>query len=139
MCVNERPRAAIHSHRDLLVWRRAMDLVLATYRLTKGFPADERYSLVQQLRRAAVSVPSNIAEGHGRTHLGDYLRHLSIARGSVMELETQVLIAGRLGYVSKPEEDRLLVLAAQVGRMLSGLLRVLKKRYRSPQQPTPRT
>ncbi len=139
MCVNERPRAAIHSHRDLLVWRRAMDLVLATYRLTKGFPADERYSLVQQLRRAAVSVPSNIAEGHGRTHLGDYLRHLSIARGSVMELETQVLIAGRLGYVSKPEEDRLLVLAAQVGRMLSGLLRVLKKRYRSPQHPTPRT
>jgi len=116
-----------------------MDLVLATYRLTKGFPADERYSLVQQLRRAAVSVPSNIAEGHGRTHLGDYLRHLSIARGSVMELETQVLIAGRLGYVSKPEEDRLLVLAAQVGRMLSGLLRVLKKRYRSPQHPTPRT
>ncbi len=139
MCVNEGPRSAIHGHRDLLVWRRAMDLVLAAYRLTKGFPTDERYSLVQQLRRAAVSVPSNIAEGHGRMHLGDYLRHLSIARGSVMELETQVLIAGRLGYVSKPEEDRILVLAAQVGRMLSGLLRALRKRYRCPQHPTPRT
>jgi len=81
------------------VWGRAMDLVVETYRLTEAFPREEKYGLVQQLRRAAVSVPSNIAEGHGRDHLGDYLHHLSIANGSLMEVETQVLIAGRMAYL----------------------------------------
>jgi len=74
-----------------------MDLVVDAYRITKRFPPEEKYGLVQQLRRAAVSVPSNIAEGHGRDHLGDYGPLLSLAHGSLLELETQVLIAGRMG------------------------------------------
>jgi len=77
-----RARPRVNSYRDLIVWQRAMDLVVTAYRLTKRFPVEERYALVQEVRRSAVSVPSNIAEGHGRNHLGDYLRHLSIARFS---------------------------------------------------------
>jgi len=82
-----------------VVWQRAMDLVAEAYQLTQRFPSEERYGLVQQVKRSVVSIPSNIAEGHGRDHLGDYLRHLSIANGSLMELETQFLIAVRLGYI----------------------------------------
>ena len=105
-----------------------MAVVMDVYRLTDAFPSHERYGLTQQLRRAAVSVPSNIAEGHGRDHLGDYLRMLSIANGSLMELETQVLIAGGVGYVKKGIREDILTKTREVGRMLSGLTRVLKKR-----------
>jgi len=125
------PRArVVRGYRDLVVWQRAMDLVTATYRLTASFPRDEKYGLVQQLNRAAVSVPSNVAEGHGRDHLGDYLHHLSVANGSLMEVETQLMIAGRLGYVSREAEEGILGHAAEVGRMLSGLVRALRKRRR---------
>ncbi len=120
----------IKGYRDLVVWQRAMDLVTATYRLTASFPREEKYGLVQQLKRAAVSVPSNVAEGHGRDHLGDYLHHLSVANGSLMELETQLMIAGRLGYVSREVEERIVAQGAEVGRMLSGLARALRKRRR---------
>ncbi len=120
----------IKGYRDLVVWQRAMDLVTATYRLTASFPREEKYGLVQQLKRAAVSVPSNVAEGHGRDHLGDYLHHLSVANGSLMELETQLMIAGRLGYVSREVEERILAQGAEVGRMLSGLARALRRRRR---------
>jgi len=108
-----------------------MDLVIEAYGFAKRFPGEERYALAQQLRRAAVSVPSNIAEGHGRKHLGDYVRHVSIARGSLMEMETQLSIAGRMGYISNEEEERVIAQTSEVGRMLSGLLRALTKRYRS--------
>ena len=135
MSERARTRPRVNGCRDLVVWQRAMDVVVTAYRLTKTFPADERYVLVQQVRRAAVSIPSNIAEGHGRNHLGDYLRHLSIARGSVMELETQLLIAGRLGYLRREHEDQVLADTAEVGRMLSGLLRTLEQRYRPQRQP----
>jgi len=123
------PRSrVVKGYRDLLVWQRAMDLVTATYRLTASFPRDEKYGLAQQLNSAAVSVPSNVAEGHGREHLGDYLHHLSVANGSLMELETQLMIAGRLGYLSGETEERILADAAEVGRMLSALVRALRKR-----------
>ncbi|HMH83730.1 MAG TPA: four helix bundle protein, partial [Gemmatimonadales bacterium] len=85
-----RSQSVINGYRDLLVWQRAMDLVIEAYGFAKRFPGEERYALAQQLRRAAVSVPSNIAEGHGRKYLGDYVRHVSIARGSLMEMETQL-------------------------------------------------
>ncbi|HUL03580.1 MAG TPA: four helix bundle protein [Gemmatimonadales bacterium] len=118
----------VRGYRDLLVWQRAMAVVADVYRLTDAFPNHERYGLAQQMRRAAVSVPSNIAEGHGRDHLGDYLRLLSIAKGSLTEMETQVLIAGRLGYVEKGEEDGILKSTDEVGKMLSGLTKALNRR-----------
>ena len=116
----------VRSYRDLKVWQKAMDLVVASYRVTRELPPNESYGLVTQIRRAAVSVPSNIAEGHGREHLGDYLRHLSVANGSLMELETQILIAERLGYMPAADVRGVLSATAEVGRMLAGLVRALK-------------
>lgn len=83
----------VQCYRDLLVWQKAMEVVLACYRLSETFPKTETFGLASQLRRAAVSIPANIAEGHGREHLGDYLHHLSIANGSLMEAETHLLLA----------------------------------------------
>jgi four helix bundle protein len=121
-------RRVVNGYSDLLVWERAMGLVAEAYRLAEAFPGEEKYGLAQQLKRAAVSVPSNIAEGHGRDHLGEYLHHLSIANGSLMELETHVLIAGRMGYVGREDERRILDKTGEVSKMLSGLTRALKKR-----------
>jgi four helix bundle protein len=84
----------ITSYRDLQVWQKAMDLVVQSYRFTKILPKSETCGLSSQIQRAAASVPANIAEGHGREHLGDYLRHLPIANGSLLELETHILAAG---------------------------------------------
>jgi len=122
----------VRSYRDLVVWQRAIDLVDAAYRLSRTFPLEERFGLTSQLRRAAVSVPSNIAEGHGREHLGEYLHHLSIANGSLMEFETQVVIAGRMAYVTPETQQRTLDLSGDVGRMLAGLVRALRTRRRTP-------
>src|SRR6266542_3631656 len=124
------PTSAIQSYRDLRVWEHAMDLVVTSYRVSKSFPKEERYGLTAQLRRAAVSIPSNIAEGHGRKHLGDYLHQLSVANGSLMELETQLMIAGRLEYLSREAEERILADTAVLGRMMSALARALRKRRR---------
>ena len=80
----------IQSYRDLTVWQKAMELVVGCYKFVSNLPKNETYGLISQTQRAAVSIPANIAEGHGRDHLGDYLRHLSIANGSLMELETHI-------------------------------------------------
>src|SRR5947207_2492561 len=127
----------VTSYRDLTVWQRAMDLVDVVYELTKVFPKDERFGLTAQLQRCAVSVPSNIAEGHGREHLGEYVHHLSIANGSLMELETQVLIASRRLYVTTGQVEHVLELCRVVGRPLAGLVRALKARI--PRHQTPGT
>jgi|ERR1041385_134659 four helix bundle protein len=127
----------VTSYRDLTVWQQAMDLVDLAYELTKHFPKDERFGLTAQLQRCSVSIPSNIAEGHGRDHLGEYLHHLGIANGSLMELETQVLIAARRSYIAKDEAERVLALSRVVGRLLAGLVRALKLRI--PRPPTPDT
>ena len=118
----------ITSYRDLLVWEKAMDLVVASYRLAKRLPGNETYGLASQIQRAAVSIPANIAEGHARRHLGDYLHHLSVANGSLRELETHILIACRLSYFQQSEVDPALGLAAEVGRMLTGLTQKLRSR-----------
>ena len=116
----------VNSYRDLRVWQKAMDLVVASYEATKQLPQSELYGLASQIQRAAVSIPANIAEGHGREHLGDYLHHLSMANGSLMELETHFLLAGRLGYLDAEPMNELLDQTAEVGRMLAGLIRSLK-------------
>ncbi len=123
---------AVRNYRDLKVWQRGVDLVVQCYQITELFPRGELYGLVSQIRRAAVSIPSNIAEGNGRDHLGDYLRHLSFASGSLKELETQLWIANRLDFIDEPRLDEVLVGTAEVGRMLSGLKRKLRRRRSQP-------
>lgn len=95
----------VKSYRDLIVWQRAMELCAATHRATATFPKDERFGLVSQMRRAATSIPSNIAEGHGRLSTNEYRQFLGIARGSLKELETQILIASDLDYLDKTAAD----------------------------------
>jgi four helix bundle protein len=119
-----------------------MDLVVEAYRASASFPKAELYGLRSQLRRAAVSIPANIAEGHGRDGLGDYLYHLSLANGSLMELETHVRIAARMGYLAPAGVDAILARASDVGRMLAGLtssLRARRGRRRTPGHRTPST
>ncbi|MGA2984454.1 MAG: four helix bundle protein [Terriglobia bacterium] len=116
----------VKCYRDLKVWQKAMDLVLESYRLTRLLPKSETFGLASQTQRAAVSIPANIAEGHGREHLGDYLRHLSIASGSLMELETHLLIITRL-YIAMDEVKRAFEMVREVDRMLSGLTKRLKE------------
>ena len=123
---------AIKSYRDLIVWQRAMDLVVESYKVVNLLPKNEVYSLATQIQRAAVSIPANIAEGHGREHLGDYLHHLSCANGSLMELETHFLIASKLSYMSEPQLELVLRKTAELGRMLAGLINKLKARAASP-------
>ncbi|TWU33443.1 hypothetical protein Q31b_57600 [Novipirellula aureliae] len=118
----------VRSYRELEVWQKGMDLVVAIYAATKEFPADERFGLCSQVQRAAVSVPSNIAEGQSRTSTKEFLHHLSIARGSLAEIETQIEIAARLGYVPTPTDRQLATDAATVGRLLSGLIRSLRRK-----------
>jgi len=104
-----------------------MELCRNVYRLTASFPDEERYGLTSQMRRAAVSVPSNIAEGQGRLALKEFIHFLSIARGSLKELETQLLIAADLPYGSSPKLDECLAIADDVGRLLIALIRSLRK------------
>jgi four helix bundle protein len=121
----------IDSYRGLLVWQKSMDLVVISYQVAKRLPASELYGLTSQIQRAAVSVPSNIAEGYGRHHLGDYLHHLSVANGSLKELETHLLIAQRLSYLRESDIEAVLALAEEVGRMLRGLASALRRKSRA--------
>lgn len=111
------------SYRELIVWQKAMDLVEAVYRISQQFPSDERFGLTSQIRRAAISIPSNIAEGQSRGTPKDFSRFLDIAHGSLAEIETQFLIAGRLRYLNNQELNQLEAVAAEVGKLLNGLQR----------------
>ena len=108
-------------HRDLEVWQKSMKFVTALYQQTTAFPKRELYGLTNQLRRAAVSVPSNIAEGCGRSSKKEFHQFLSLARGSLLEVETQIEIARDLGYVSGNKCGELLAKSNEIGRMLNGL------------------
>jgi four helix bundle protein len=115
----------VQSFRDLTAWQKAMDLVELVYGATRDWPKEEIYGLTSQVRRAAVSVPSNIAEGQGRNSTKEFLRHLRIAYGSLCELETQLLVAQRLDYLNSETTKHLLINAAEVGRLVNGLTRYL--------------
>jgi four helix bundle protein len=115
----------IQSYRDLIVWKKSMSLVLDVYRSTNAFPKTETYGLSTNLRRAAVSIPSNIAEGQARLSTAEFKQSLGHARGSLMEVETYVLLAQELGYIERDQSEALLGHTAEVGKILNGLLNSL--------------
>ena len=117
----------IESYKDLEVWQRGIDLVEMVYSVTKMFPDEERFGLTNQLRRAAISVPSNIAEGWGRNSRKDYLRFLAIARGSLHEVQTQITIAGRVDYLDSDQERTLQDHTETLSRQLLSLMRSLNR------------
>jgi len=114
------------SFKNLLIWQRAVELSLAVYKLTESFPSSERFGLTNQLRRASVSVASNIAEGYGRSSRGEYVQFLGYARGSNCELQTQLVIAAGLRMATESELKRADNLAQEVGRMLVALMKRLR-------------
>jgi four helix bundle protein len=123
---------AVKSYQDLLAWQKAMELAERVYRLTAGYPNSELYGLTAHTRKSAVSVPSNIAEGQGRRSVPDFKRFLSIAYGSLLETETQILLGSRLGFLDAPSQSELLRLVGEAGRLINGLSRSLSR----SQEPT---
>lgn len=115
-------------YKNLLVWQKAMDLVCAIYEVTKILPDNEKYLLTDQMRRAAISIPSNIAEGQGRDSVNEFYRFLTISHGSLKELETQLLLCERLNYFDNEQVNAIMLLVAETGRLLGGLLSKLKSK-----------
>jgi four helix bundle protein len=136
---------ALKSYRELDVWKVAADLVVEVYRASRTWPIDERFGLTSQIRRAAASIPANIAEGYCRSHRGDYLRFLSIARGSVAEVETHLIVAARVEIASRASLKTSWQLTQTVSKMLTAQIRALsenppvtRSRRSSPQTPNPK-
>ena len=125
------------SFRDLAVWQRAINLTLAIYKYTANFPEPEKFGLTNQLRRAAVSVASNIAEGYGRSTKGEYIQFLGHARGSISEVETQLVIARALGYGQKQLLQAADDLCSEVGRMLRSMMKSLQSKSAPSLVPSP--
>ena len=115
----------IRSHRDLIVWQKAVDFVVAIYDLTKGFPKEEIYGLISQIRRAATSIPANIAEGQGRRLKGEYQNFLGNARGSLCELDTHLEVSFRLTFITENQYQTFRGKMDEIGRMLNGLMRAI--------------
>ena len=118
------------SYQDLVAWQKAMDLVTDVYKLTCAFPKEEVCGLTSQLRRAAVSVPSNIAEGQGRKGDGEFKHFLRLSLGSLMEVETQIIISKRLGYLEPSAAETVLRDTAELGRIMNGLIKSLARDWR---------
>jgi four helix bundle protein len=118
------------SYQDLAVWKRAMKLTKEVYQVTRSFPSDERFGLTNQIRRAAVSIPSNLAEGHARAGAAEFARFISISMGSVAELETQLLLAGELEYGDPEALEKTLHDLNEIGKMLRGLAKAIQMRRR---------
>jgi four helix bundle protein len=119
---------AVKQYQDLIAWQRAIALVTDVYRTSSSFPRDEMYGLTSQLRRAAVSVPSNIAEGQGRATSGEFIQFLGHARGSLFEIETQVIVAHKLTYLSDAQHELLITKISELGRILNGLITSVQRR-----------
>ena len=124
----EIPDSQVTSYRDLIAWRKAISLVTTIYTMTMAFPNRELYGLTSQLRRASVSIASNVAEGHGRATAGEFAQFLCQARGSLYELETQIVIARNLSYLTSEDEQNVLTSAGELGRILNGLIGSIRRR-----------
>ena len=118
--------AVVKHYRDLLVWQKAMELAEVCYDLTKSFPREEMFCIVPQIRRAAISIPSNIAEGYGRGNDKEFSHYLRIARGSISELETQLLLCQRVGLIESEQLKLVMVISDETGRILRGLQKTVK-------------
>ena len=122
----------LRNYKDLKVWQKGYQLCLEIYKGTKEFPKSEQYGLTSQIRRAAVSIPSNIAEGYGRKTTKEYIQSLYIAYGSLCELETQILLSGDLEYISKEKYETLLAGIGSIERMLKALIKSLENKPLNP-------
>jgi len=122
----------LKNYKELKVWQKSYQLCLEIYKITKGFPKEETYSLTSQIRRAVVSIPSNIAEGYGRKTTPEYIRFLYIAYGSNCELETQVLLSGDLGYIEAGKLRKLQNEIGEIERMLKALIKSLENKHLTP-------
>jgi four helix bundle protein len=116
----------INSYKDLIVWQKSMDLTESVYRISEKLPSKENYGLISQMRRAAVSIPSNIAEGYGRQSTGSYAQFLSIARGSLLELETQIELCIRLKYINQIDSEKIINDIIEISKMLTTLISKIK-------------
>ena len=130
-------RMQVKSHQDLIAWQKAISLVTDVYTMTAQFPGHEIYGLTSQLRRASVSIPSNIAEGHGRATPGEFNQFLCQARGSLCEVQTQIVIAHRLAYITQEQEQLLLAKTNELARILSGLITSIQRKKLKPPALTP--
>lgn len=119
------------NYKDLLIWKKAMELVTEIYEISRTFPKEEVYGLTSQIRRSAVSIPSNIAEGKGRRSGAEFQQFLVQARGSLYELETQVQIAGNLGYIHVEKVEKLKLKSIEIAKMLNALLETIKRQRSS--------
>jgi len=122
----------LKSYKELKVWQKAYNLCIKIYKITKTFPKEELYGLTSQIRRAAVSVPSNIAEGYGRKTTPEYIRSLYIAYGSSCELETQILLSGDLGFMKAEALNELQADLGEVERMLKALIKAVENKHLNP-------
>ncbi|SRR5229473_3674188 len=118
----------LRHYQELIAWQKAMDLVVLVYKVSAGFPKEELFGLTVQIRKAAVSIPSNIAEGQGRNTTRDFIHFLGIAKGSLQELQTQLVVAHRLNYLNEIVRTELLDLSYEVGRLIHGLMNSLKEK-----------
>ncbi|MBN2588405.1 MAG: four helix bundle protein [Sedimentisphaerales bacterium] len=121
----------IKTYRDLIVWQKSMSLVTEIYKITKSFPKDEIYSLISQMRRCAISIPSNIAEGYGRNSTNDYIRFLNITMGSLYELQTQLEISLNLRYLKEETFNRFFELSREIERMLGSMIKKITDKDKS--------
>lgn len=117
----------IKNYKDLIIWQKSIMLVKIIYQITQSFPKEEQYGITNQLRRCAVSIPSNIAEGYGRNSTNDYIRFLQIATGSLYELETQVEISFQLNYMTQLQKDEVFNLCTEIDKMIYSLIQKIKQ------------
>lgn len=125
----------VKCYQDLEAWKKSVGLVEAVYRITENFPGKEAFGLTNQVRRAVVSIPSNIAEGSGRDHSKEFLQFLAVSRGSLREVETQLIIAEKLGYLSKSDLRGLLDKTDEISRIISGLINSIRRKLAAKTSP----